>query len=120
MTGVQTCALPISFKMVGLPWNLLLSTAAKLSLTLYTVAKCSAGPGFSLRIYGILTRARLEPTDALFIYGLPLREECESDHELGYELMKRMAALMLSRLQATRRQLVRLCPVSEWTKGIGL
>jgi CRP-like cAMP-binding protein len=49
----------------------------------------------------------LEETDAIFIYGTPLREECESDHELGYELMKRVSAVMLERLQATRRQLVR-------------
>jgi CRP/FNR family transcriptional regulator, cyclic AMP receptor protein len=48
----------------------------------------------------------LEATDAIFIYGTPLREECESDHELGYELMKRVSAVMLERLQATRRQLV--------------
>src|SRR5579872_1864620 len=25
----------------------------------------------------------LEPTEAIFIYANPLREECESDHELG-------------------------------------
>jgi CRP/FNR family cyclic AMP-dependent transcriptional regulator len=48
----------------------------------------------------------LEDTDAIFIYGTPLREECESDHEFGYELMKRVSAVMLERLQATRRQLV--------------
>src|SRR6476469_7217375 len=36
----------------------------------------------------------LEPTDAVFMYGTPLREECEVDHELGYELMKRMGDLM--------------------------
>jgi CRP-like cAMP-binding protein len=48
----------------------------------------------------------LEATDALFIYATPLREECEEDHELGYELMKRMAAVMVKRLQATRRQLL--------------
>jgi CRP-like cAMP-binding protein len=48
----------------------------------------------------------LEETDAIFIYGTPLREECESDHEFGYELMKRVSAVMLERLQATRRQLV--------------
>jgi CRP-like cAMP-binding protein len=48
----------------------------------------------------------LEDTDAIFIYGTPLRDECESDHELGYELMKRVSAVMLERLQATRRQLV--------------
>jgi CRP-like cAMP-binding protein len=50
----------------------------------------------------------LEPTDAIFLYATPLRDECESDHELGYELVKRMAEVMLRRLQATRRQL--LCP----------
>jgi CRP/FNR family cyclic AMP-dependent transcriptional regulator len=47
----------------------------------------------------------LEDTDAVFIYGTPLREECESDHELGYELIKRASAVMLERLQATRRRL---------------
>jgi CRP-like cAMP-binding protein len=48
----------------------------------------------------------LEPTEAIFIYATPLREECEFDHELGYELFKRMAEVMLTRLQATRRQLL--------------
>jgi CRP-like cAMP-binding protein len=48
----------------------------------------------------------LESTEAIFFYGTPLREECESDHEFGYELMKRVSAVMLKRLQATRRQLV--------------
>lgn len=48
----------------------------------------------------------LEPTKAIFFYATPLREECEADHDLGYELMKRMAGIMLKRLQATRRQLL--------------
>ena len=50
----------------------------------------------------------VEPTEAIFIYGTPLREECETDHELGYELMKRVSAVMLERLQATRRHLLGL------------
>jgi CRP/FNR family transcriptional regulator, cyclic AMP receptor protein len=50
----------------------------------------------------------VEPTEALFFYGTPLRDECESDHELGYELMKRCAAVMMGRLQAVRRQLLDL------------
>ena len=50
----------------------------------------------------------LEPTDAVFIYATPLRDECEFDHELGYELMKRMAEVMMRRLQATRKQLLGL------------
>ncbi len=52
----------------------------------------------------------LEATDAIFIYGTPLREECESDHELGYELMKRLAAVMMRRLQAARWQLLGAAP----------
>jgi CRP-like cAMP-binding protein len=55
----------------------------------------------------------LEPTEAIFIYASPLREECESDHELGYELFKRMAEVMLARLQATRRQLLRPTSLEE-------
>ena len=50
----------------------------------------------------------LEPTEAVFFYATPLREECESDHELGYELTKRMAAVMLQRLQAARRRSLEL------------
>ena len=48
----------------------------------------------------------LEPTEAVFIYGTPLREQCESDHELGYELMKRLAQVLLERLQSTRLKLL--------------
>ncbi len=48
----------------------------------------------------------LEETTAIFFYGTRLREACENDHDLGYELMKRMTSVMLQRLQATRRQLI--------------
>jgi len=50
----------------------------------------------------------VEPTEALFFYGTPLREECENDHDLGYEFVKRMAEVMMKRLQATRRHLLNL------------
>ncbi|HZV34462.1 MAG TPA: cyclic nucleotide-binding domain-containing protein [Verrucomicrobiae bacterium] len=50
----------------------------------------------------------IEPTQAVFLYGTPLREECETDHDLGYELVMRMAEVMMKRLQATRRQLLDL------------
>ena len=48
----------------------------------------------------------VEPVQAIFFYGTRLREQCESDHGLGYELMKRMAAVVIQRLQATREQLL--------------
>lgn len=47
----------------------------------------------------------LEPVDAVFFYGTRLREECENDPALGYELMKRVSEIMMTRLQATRRKL---------------
>jgi CRP/FNR family transcriptional regulator, cyclic AMP receptor protein len=47
-----------------------------------------------------------EPTRAIFFYGTRLREMCDEDPALGYELMKRMSEVILQRLQATRRQLV--------------
>ena len=39
-----------------------------------------------------------EPTKAIFFYGTRLREKCEEDPAFGYELMKRMSAVMLQRL----------------------
>jgi CRP/FNR family transcriptional regulator, cyclic AMP receptor protein len=38
--------------------------------------------------------------------GACLRAKCEQDHELGYQLMKRFAANLIDRLQATRLQLL--------------
>lgn len=48
----------------------------------------------------------IEPTTAVFLYGTRLRERCEQDHDLGYELMKRMAQVVIQRLQVTREQLL--------------
>ena len=50
-------------------------------------------------------RAKM-PTRAIFFYGTHLRELCEENHDLGYELMKRVADILIKRLQATRRQLL--------------
>ena len=38
--------------------------------------------------------------------GACLRGKCEADHELGYELMRRFAAVIVDRLQATRLRLL--------------
>ena len=48
----------------------------------------------------------LEPSRAIFFYGTRLRDKCEEEHGFGYELMKRMSAVMLQRLQATRKKLL--------------
>ena len=49
-------------------------------------------------------RARaLEKTKAIFLYSSWVLEKCELDHDLGYELMRRMAAVLVDRLQARRK-----------------
>ena len=47
----------------------------------------------------------IEPTKAIFFYGTSLREQCQEDSSLGYELMKRAAAIVIERLQAARGRL---------------
>ena len=46
-----------------------------------------------------------EATTAIFLYGTMLREYCEADPALGYELFKRMSEVMMRRLQAARTRL---------------
>jgi CRP/FNR family transcriptional regulator, cyclic AMP receptor protein len=52
------------------------------------------------------TAHAVEPTTAIFFYGTILREYCEKDHSLGYELFKRMSAVMVKRLQAARQRML--------------
>jgi CRP-like cAMP-binding protein len=52
------------------------------------------------------TARSVEKTAAIFFYGTILREYCERDHSLGYELFKRMSAVMVKRLQAARTNML--------------
>ena len=52
------------------------------------------------------TARAAEPTEAIFFYGTILREYCERDHSLGYELFKRITPIMLRRLQAARTKML--------------
>jgi CRP-like cAMP-binding protein len=65
---------------------------------------------FSPYIWHLHARA-VEPTEAIFFYGTRLRELCETDHDLGYEVFRRVAEVMMQRLQTTRRLLLEQhCP----------
>jgi CRP/FNR family cyclic AMP-dependent transcriptional regulator len=44
--------------------------------------------------------------EAVRLDGKCLRGKAEQDHELGYQLMKRFAEIMLGRMQATHRQML--------------
>ncbi|MEK6570694.1 MAG: cyclic nucleotide-binding domain-containing protein [Bacteroidota bacterium] len=48
----------------------------------------------------------VELTRAIALDGKCLRNKCEEDHGLGYELLKRFAHIIEQRLQATRLQLL--------------
>lgn len=48
----------------------------------------------------------LELTRAIAIDGSCLRAKCEADHDLGYEMMKRVVPIVIRRMQAARMQLL--------------
>jgi CRP/FNR family transcriptional regulator, cyclic AMP receptor protein len=52
------------------------------------------------------TARAIEPTSAIFFYGTILREYCERDDSLGYELFKRLAPIMIQRMQRAREKLI--------------
>jgi CRP-like cAMP-binding protein len=49
----------------------------------------------------------VKPTKAIIFLAPSLRESCERDNTLGYELMKRVSKLVIERLQATRLHLLK-------------
>ena len=56
-------------------------------------------------------RARaVRPTTAVFFYGTRLRSYCEENTAFGYELVKRMAQVAISRLESAQRQWVAALP----------
>ena len=59
----------------------------------------------------------LEPTRTIFFYGTRLREQCEQDHELGYQLMKRVAEVLVQNLNATQQRLKECTGTSNLSNG---
>lgn len=48
----------------------------------------------------------IELTRAISIDAACLRNKCEADHDLGYEMMKRLTAVLIDRLHSTRIQML--------------
>jgi len=48
----------------------------------------------------------IELTRAIAMDAKCLRQKCEADHDLGYEMMKRFLPVLIQRLQATRLQIL--------------
>jgi CRP/FNR family cyclic AMP-dependent transcriptional regulator len=71
-----------------------------------------AGPGDYLgwswlfEPYSFSASAKIiEPTRSIFFYGTMLRQDCEDDHDLGYELVKRVAGAALKRAMAFQQNI---------------
>jgi CRP-like cAMP-binding protein len=61
----------------------------------------------------------MEQTRAIAMDGLCLRNKCEENPELGFVLLKRFAAVIAHRLQATRLQLMDMYGPKKKGKGKG-
>jgi CRP/FNR family transcriptional regulator, cyclic AMP receptor protein len=64
------------------------------------------------------TARAVEPTEAIFFYGTILREYCERDPTLGYDLFKRMAPVMIKRMQAARGRMLAIHLGTEVLKPV--
>jgi CRP/FNR family cyclic AMP-dependent transcriptional regulator len=76
------------------------------------IAIQTLGPGDDLGwswlfppFYIHLSARALEATETIFFYGTRLRDQCEQDHELGYQLMTRIAEVATQCLKATQLRL---------------
>jgi CRP/FNR family transcriptional regulator, cyclic AMP receptor protein len=58
--------------------------------------------------YWHFSACALESSRAVFFYGTRLREICEENRQFGYELMRRVAAVAMQRLQQTLAESLRL------------
>jgi CRP-like cAMP-binding protein len=59
-----------------------------------------------------------EPTETIFFYGSRLSRECDRNHDLGYELFKRMSQILVERLQSTREKWIEAAQYSLPGRGI--
>jgi CRP-like cAMP-binding protein len=81
----------------------------------------TVGPGQLLGVSWLVPPYRwmfdgraVEPVRAVMLDGACIRDKCEDDSALGYELMKRVAVVIQSRLQSAR---VRLLDLYGTTRG---
>src|SRR6516164_6474885 len=65
------------------------------------------------------TARAVKPTEAIYFAGTILRDYCERDHSLGFELHKRLSAVMMKRLQAARRKMLAMhVQAKSWNPSV--
>ena len=58
----------------------------------------------------------IEATRVISLDGKCLRNKCEENHDLGFELLKRLAVIFTERLEVTRKQLINIYDVNYHNK----
>jgi hypothetical protein len=53
-----------------------------------------------------------EPTRTMFFYGSRLSQQCDRNHEFGYELIKGMSQILIAHLQADRERWIEAAQVA--------
>ncbi|MDB6055680.1 MAG: Crp/Fnr family transcriptional regulator [Verrucomicrobiales bacterium] len=59
----------------------------------------------------------VEKTRTIFFYATRLREHCEQDHEFAYQMMRRIAEVVVRRLNATQKRLLECSDIKKLTRG---
>jgi CRP/FNR family transcriptional regulator, cyclic AMP receptor protein len=59
-----------------------------------------------------------EQTQAIFFFGSRLLQECDRNHDFGYELFKRMSQILISRLQTTREKWIEAAQFAPLRLGL--
>jgi CRP-like cAMP-binding protein len=91
-----------------------LTTPGRVSLTLQTLTEGEVvGLSWLIPPYRWTSDARaIELVRAIAMDAACLRQKCEADHHLGYEMMKRVVPILVQRLQATRLQVLDVYGIS--------
>ena len=59
-----------------------------------------------------------ESTQTIFFYGSRLRQQCDRNHDFGYELIKGMSQILLGHLQADRERWIEAAHIAPIGTGI--
>ena len=59
-----------------------------------------------------------ERTETIFFFGSRLLQECDRNHDFGYELFKRMSHILISRLQTTREKWIEAAQYTPSRMGL--
>jgi CRP/FNR family transcriptional regulator, cyclic AMP receptor protein len=58
-----------------------------------------------------------ESTQTIFFYGSRLRQQCDRDHDFGYELIKNMSQILIGHLQVDRERWIEAAHVAPLGAG---